>query len=292
MTIDREKLKRIFVDHGEDVEITDRYKGGALCTAIIFNGRKINNVVPVLYAELFNNVDGENIEEKIYEASIKAIERESPESINYDARKLYDYNYVKPRLRACLRPRTEDDDTLTKPWMALELYIRIVLDDLIHDDRMVSTIVKREMLDVYDVTAAQIFCDALENSEREVAAASMSDIILGGMESIRDIDEFTFDKNARPFPLFVISNKEITYGAVAMCFHSVLSKAATELENDIIIIPASVNEAFILPYSDKVNESIADMIRSANTETCSIDEVLSDGRFYIYKRESGEVVYG
>ena len=90
-------------------------------------------------------------------------------------------------------------------------------------------------------------------------------------------------------PLYVLSNRGKSYGAVWMIDPSVLDGIGKTLKDDFYILPSSVHECMILPVSlQSDEEGLQRMVQDINTTTVEPEDVLTD-TLYRYFREEGSL---
>jgi hypothetical protein len=96
------------------------------------------------------------------------------------------------------------------------------------------------------------------------------------------------ERNA--IPLYVVTNKERLYGAVAMLNQRIMKKAAEIINKDFMILPSSVHEILVLPATDEAEEinQLACMVNEVNTAEVRDDEILSS-HVYRYNHKTGEI---
>lgn len=91
----------------------------------------------------------------------------------------------------------------------------------------------------------------------------------------------------RPEFMYVITNKKIYRGAVALLNRELMKQISENLKwKKFYILPSSVHEVIILCYDEKNNVSeIQDIVRMVNKTAVEENEILSDN-IYIYDTES------
>lgn len=88
--------------------------------------------------------------------------------------------------------------------------------------------------------------------------------------------------------MFVITNMTGNYGAVCMLYNGVIQNLATELDDDIVIIPSSVHEVLCVKKEDIGNpSSIVKTVKDVNDNFVDIEERLSYN-VYIYSKANNE----
>lgn len=92
--------------------------------------------------------------------------------------------------------------------------------------------------------------------------------------------------------MYVLTNKMHYYGASVMCYPEEMQKAADMLKGDYVIIPSSLHELILLPFSkDQSLEAIREIIHEVNQEKVSPEEQLSD-EVYVYSNREKAILKG
>lgn len=96
------------------------------------------------------------------------------------------------------------------------------------------------------------------------------------------------DQLASP-PLFVLGNQARLYGAATILYPELLSDIAGKLSCDLIVIPSSIHEVLITPYTSLMcQKSLDDMVIQVNTAQVPREDILSD-HVYFFSREQGHL---
>lgn len=164
-------------------------------------------------------------------------------------------------------------------FLNLSIIYRILLD--MRDDEIQSSIVTYENLKVFQLREDQLFDLAKANMRRLLPAVALSfqDIL----PVIPDIHLLPEDEN-----IFMVSNPINYYGAVYLLYEDVLQDVAEELEDDLCIIPSSVNELIVASAHSNIIDSLAEAIRVTNSCELQKEELLSDSVYY-YDREDKRI---
>lgn len=90
-------------------------------------------------------------------------------------------------------------------------------------------------------------------------------------------------------PLFVLSNQARLYGAAAILYPELLSDIAGKLSCDLIVIPSSIHEVLITPYTSLMSQKrLDDMVVQVNTAQVPGEDILSD-HVYFFSRRQGHL---
>ncbi len=137
-------------------------------------------------------------------------------------------------------------------------------------------VIKNEHLKNWEISREELWENVMDNAAN-VTPYTMESILecLGG-EFGEDIPD---DPGCN---MYVISNKEKTYGASAFLYPGVLKHVSKKLNDNLIIIPSSIHEVIVLPGSSDVvdNERLISMVKEVNSTVVSEEEILSDNIYY------------
>ena len=92
----------------------------------------------------------------------------------------------------------------------------------------------------------------------------------------------------RNVPMYVASNSEKIWGAVAILFDNELGNFADKLGEDLIILPCSIHEIIVLPAKDADIDSLKQIVVEINNTQLGRDIILSDSVYY-FNRENRRV---
>lgn len=155
-----------------------------------------------------------------------------------------------------------------RQFLDLRVVYRIALDD------ENSVVITKALADHYEFAEDELW---EASAEKCVYDTQSMQSILDGLVDLQD-----------SFPMLVISNQKRMWGAASMLDDEVLSAAADKLQSDLIILPSSIHEIIVIPFSgDDVSEFNA-MIREVNETQLQEREVLSD-HYYFYRKEAHTV---
>lgn len=163
---------------------------------------------------------------------------------------------VKDSLMLCLQPKS-DEKILKRNFLDLEMYVRVKSDAFSYKVRP----------GVFDVNEEEIFDRALELLENN-----------------------TFCRNWYGTGMHVLSNGNCAYGASAICNMEVLKKIASELNDDLIILPSSIHECIVEPKGVMTLTECSELVREVNNEEVAPEEVLSN-HAYVYHKDTGIIFW-
>lgn len=240
-----------------------------------------SRVAPTLYAE-------DMYERYVHGYPIDSIAREAVESImkSFDIRLPFpaeDFDLkdmtadIRPRLISKGRNRAI---AKTVPHMDVCEGLMLIADVVRGDFRAMIT---NEMIKDSGIAEDELFDIALGNiPDGEAVMFGLPDMIYATPGERTELLAADADRSTlEDFEVFVLSNKEMFWGAAALLYPGVMDRLH-EMLGDFYVIPSSVHELLLLPVTaDADPKNISGMIWSANRSVVNEEEVLSDD-LYIY----------
>lgn len=99
----------------------------------------------------------------------------------------------------------------------------------------------------------------------------------------------TDNKEVLNTPMYMMSNKTSTNGAISIYYKDSLKTLANMLDSDVVILPSSVHEVLLLPLRGNDNfRELKDMVYEVNHTCLSEEEFLSDN-IYLYRRNTDDI---
>lgn len=93
------------------------------------------------------------------------------------------------------------------------------------------------------------------------------------------------DDEGKTLKMISVSNVTMREGAGVMVYPDMMKKLAEKEQSDLFIIPSSVHEVLVVPYSEGEEETLLSMIKDVNSSCIDREEVLSDS-LYVYHRSN------
>lgn len=117
---------------------------------------------------------------------------------------------------------------------------------------------------------------------------SLAELVKGMMQI--DDAEFEDSMDLANIPMYVLTNKYKTNGAVELINDNTLRKFSDTLEKDFFILPSSTHEVIMVPAeNDSDSGTFAEMVKEVNSTQVLPNEVLSN-HVYKYERQSGKLL--
>ena len=205
------------------------------------------------------------------------IYKNSP-ALKIDTSTLLSWDYAKENLQLCLQRRTSEN-ILKRPFLDMEMYIRVKLDD------EKSYKVKPGM---FKISENEIFDIAFNSMKENIVVEDIMEI-MAEMAGVT-VEEMIAMQGENP-PMVVVSNKTKLNGASTICSTEILREIADRYNADLVILPASIHECILYPVSVTTDLGEFDaMVREVNESTVSPEEVLSN-HAYKFLRKENRIVY-
>lgn len=268
------------------VKLTTVHKVNGNKDAIIIS--KGNGTFPTLYLDEPYKMYGEcgdfkEVMENIARYLLEAIN--SAPSVN--GIDITSWEWVKGKVIPVLINREKNTELLKtvphRDFLDLSIIYRIMLDMGIQS---CSATITNEHFKMWDITETDLFNASIKNSSPEVN--SLTDATIKALpesmpEDVRAEIIASMEEDTMPFPAFVASNKQNSYGA-GVIVHGLSEIAESTGYDRFFILPSSIHEVIIVPECFEETDGLKTMVKEAN-ETLLGDEVLSDN-VYIYDNES------
>lgn len=152
----------------------------------------------------------------------------------------------------------------------------MLIADVVRGD--FRAMITNDMMKDSGIAESELFDIALGNiPASEAVLFGLSDMIYAPPEERTDLLDDGADLSAiGDFEVFILSNREMFWGAAALFYPGVVEKLH-EMFGDFYVIPSSVHELLLLPVTaDADPEKLSEMIWSANRSVVDEEEVLSD----------------
>lgn len=210
---------------------------------------------------------------------IKIIEEDRVTTDNSIVDKLTNFEIVKNNIIYCLVNYETNKERLngyiyeTFLDLAKVYYVRIKLTD----KSTGKVMIRKEMLRIWGVDENIVKQCGDENTPRlyPVQCLCLQQNPLG--------DET--DDEGKPLKMISVSNVTMREGAGVMVYPDMMKKLAEKEQSDLFIIPSSVHEVLVVPYSEGEEETLLSMIKDVNSSCIDREEVLSDS-LYVYHRSN------
>lgn len=156
-------------------------------------------------------------------------------------------------------------------------------------DGMATSIVTEYMAERMGCNEEQLYKLAVENTKRlcPPVILSMKEVMMEMLHQDgipEELIEPMLEEMSEDNMMYVISNSQKTNGAVSMLYENGLHELATELEDDLYILPSSVHEVIAVRASLAEPEQLAEMVNEINMSQVSLNDRLSN-QVYHYDKD-------
>lgn len=213
-----------------------------------------------------------------------------------------DYLYCGSIEQVCLRAaeqfvRGMDYIDRVSPYTMLESPMENVVFQLVNAEmntELLEDVPHRQMLDLA-VIYRLVTKGPGEGFHSAIITHELAEEI--GSPSEEELYRAAFVNTPRHFPLCIddfgagmkaVTNETRTLGASAVLYPSILNELADDAERNIILLPSSVHEFFVVPDVFVAPEELKDIIRSGNAAFCHREDILSEN-VYRYNRETKKI---
>ena len=300
-----------YIEFADAVEkmMNKKMKGGvraSLYTAMKNNGKERTgiliempgiNISPTIYLEEYyeSYVAGRKIEQIVDD--IKQLYEEIKQEKPWDCESFRDYEGVRNRIVFKVINTAKNRKFLrTVPHLAfldLSIVFYVLVD--VSEEGTAAMVVNSSHADSWKVQAETLWEDAVKNVKNLLPAECVTmnhalKSLLGDVEY--EEGDLLLEKKKDYDQMYVLSNKFRNYGAACIAYPNVLEMIGQILKKDYYILPSSVHEVIIVPYSEiYVCSKLDEMVREINSTQVEEEDVLSN-HVYLYDRVSGKLRVG
>lgn len=146
------------------------------------------------------------------------------------------------------------------------------------DDEIVSFIVTKDNMSLFQMTQSEIMAQAYKNTANQsFTIQDMRDLILEGLTQAGVPKDMLPDiRKDEGKEMYVITNEDRVNGANAMICPQIFQDIFKELGEPFYVLPSSTHELIVVKESiDMTPEDLKHMVHDVNMRECSADELLS-----------------
>lgn len=138
------------------------------------------------------------------------------------------------------------------------------------------TACKSKLCEGWGISPTEILDIALENAQRlkPIHCQTLSGVLHNMASALSD------DENEIPNVPYVITNKEMVYGASAIFYDGILETIADMFDDSFWILPSSTEEVIVMKADDDAGHELYQMVKSINGSYVNSDEFLSDNPLF------------
>ena len=194
------------------------------------------------------------------------------------------FDKVKDRVMYKLINQKLNEERLTKiPHRLIEDLAIIYYIDINEDSQnKYSITIDNNIINTWKITEEELFKHAEQNTVKKYPLYVIS------MDSLVGLPMNTH--------MYVVSNRFGMDGAIAVFYPDALKSLAEKFNDDLMIIPSSINEVIVVPMKAVKSKNmdvngIARMIGNINKECVANSEILSDHPYIYYKKADSVIAW-
>ena len=305
---------REFTGAVED-QMNRRLEGGvraSLYTAVKNNGKERTgvlietpgiNISPTIYLEEYfeNYQKGRDLREVVDEILefYNSIKQEG----SWDCERLRSYDGVKDRIVFKLVNTAKNRKFLNtvphRSFLDLSIVFYVLLE--VTGDGTAAMAVSDSHAEQWKVTTDTLWTDAVRNVRKLLPAEfvtmnhALKEMLRekgGNTENSKENRNLLLGEPSDRDAMYILSNSLRSYGAACIVYPHILEMIGEILQRDYYILPSSVHEVVIVPYSLGLDSrELDDMVREINVSQVAEEEVLSS-HAYLYRRDTGTLCGG
>lgn len=269
--ITRENIIERLNEKGFNSTMQDNLKNGVVFEGIAI--RTSEEIAPVIYTNRIlecANHEGKSIDEVVNEV-IRVYENHKKSDI--DVKKIFERDFMLNNIYIGVQRESEQD--LEKgicEFEGIESYLYIGGEGKNGENYTIK--LSSNHLKMAGISVEEAWKCAEKNTINETVIESMAKVLANSLV-IEDIEELDF---VDEMPMYVLGNKRKMYGASAIYNRRELLNFAQEHNtNKIVVIPSSIHEMLIIPYSEGMSiDDFSAMIKEVNETEVAEEERLSD----------------
>lgn len=258
------------------------------------------NLSPTIYLEEYYESyrKGRPIEQIVSELTdfYDSIRKEE----SWDCERILTYEGVKDRIVFKLINTAKNRRFLGTVPHRMFLDLSIVFYVLIEatGEGTAAMVVSNQHVKRWGVCTEVLWSDAVRNVGRLLPAElvtmnyALKEMLMKSAGStMKEPENLLVDSDRERDGMYVLSNNTKNYGAACIAYPHVMEMIGEVLKQDYFILPSSIHEVVIVPYTREISRAeMDDMVRDINETQVAEEEVLSN-HVYLYERSTGRL-YG
>lgn len=183
----------------------------------------------------------------------------------------------------------------------LAIIYYILLDD--QSDGLATVKINHQLASCWGVDEERLYVHAEENTRKllHIIVAPM-DMLLFSLQmdaepqnrKVINTEDFTMTvRKAGELNMYVMSNKDKTFGAAAIIYTDILRLISEQLKTGFFILPSSVHEVILMPESENTDrEELFEMVCAVNKTDVDPEIFLADNVYYYdYEKDTVTSLY-
>ena len=287
-----------------EVSITENQKNNGVLLHGICIKTPEDVIAPIIYAENYYN-NGYTAQEAAQGIINTYYEAKEKEADKFDLSNIKDFSKISEHICYKVIGQEHNKDLLNNiPWnevcgnLALCYYI-----DLGKEENGSATItITNHFMDIWGIDKSTLHAYAEINTpiRHPLKFRSMNETLLElvmkeghlyemkyqyGMETLTDLEfiqKMTDEMDmSNTVPMYVLSTMDQRYGATAILYDNVIDGIKNQLGTNYWVIPSSLYEMIIIPYSEEMTpQELRDMVMQVNESEVKLQDQLSNSVYF------------
>lgn len=263
-----------------------------------YHGITINHgedtVLPTIYLEQFliEYLDGTEMPEiisKILEIDSSAREVNIPDMSFFT-----DFHRIKDALFLKIINTEKNEELLSQvpSRKFLDLSLVVYCDLSAFLEMNATVLVKNSHLESLGISKEELFNVATNNTRNmKILKKDIAEVIMSMEKNRGAVVDNQPDFHSAYDKIYVMTNKDMVFGAVTMIFDDVLDEFIMEKYSGVYIIPSSIHEVLLVPDLGNMDrDNLNSMIREVNLTSLLEQEILSFNAYYYSPKEGYSIV--
>lgn len=210
-----------------------------------------SNICPNLYLNQYyaDYEDGREIEDILSDIAHVRQMNDAPADLDVSA--ITDFSRIRDKIAAKLINTNQNREYLEdKPHTDIADLSAVYYVDLRSDSLgNMTTVITDSLLAQYDITLERLHEIAIQNMGTKARFCSMFEVLSELMSDSFPQDEFCPADNM----MFVLTNESKLNGAAMLLCPETMDKIAEQVGSSYYILPSSIHETLVVPFSDGMN---------------------------------------
>ena len=274
---------------------------------------KESNISPTIYLNDYYKEykNGRSAGDIVFD--IYGLYEQQNNKMDFDLSFFSDFSKIKDRLMFKLINYNSNTKLLSEIPFIKFLDLAIVFYCFIENDTLgdATVLIHTNHMNIWNVSTEDLYEHAMINTPRTLppVITSMNDILKELFverlqneyinSEIDNDEDISFDdmaedllnifNNSNNPSMYVLTNTHKTNGSACILYKNVLKDFSLQINSDLLILPSSIHEVIIIPYSDDLSpEQLTHMVKEVNLKELDAIEILSD-HVYRYERNTDKI---
>lgn len=180
------------------------------------------------------------------------------------------------------------------PYLDLAVIFYLHLEHSVNG--LLTAVIHKDHMELWGLNTRELWQIALANTPKTFPAEirSMTELMKEiAQENLGEqYDEETLDtllEEEEVAPLYVLTNTSGLNGAGCMLYRNILKDFADSIGSDLIILPSSIHEVLLTPYTPEASfDNLSEMVTAINQHEVPAEDQLSN-QVYLYTRSDDHI---